>query len=117
VLATGLGLGFGQLAGLAPLQYFGFASTLGTIPIILIYVLTNLALPVYVLRYRRADLDIVRHLLLPVIGTAVMMFPWPLNLFPWIALAVLGVSAIYGIIIARSSPDLAHRIGAYVADQ
>jgi len=126
-VTTGLGLGFGQLAGLTPLQYYGFAATLGTIPIILIYVLTNLALPVYVLRYRRADLDIVRHVLLPVIGTAVIMVPlwglvqpgqsWPLNLFPWIALAALVGSMIYGVVLARSSPGLAQRIGAYVADQ
>jgi hypothetical protein len=89
--------------------------------------LTNLALPVYVIRYRRTDFDILRHLLLPTVGTAVMLFllwglvqpgqSWPFNVFPWIALGVLALSAIYGIIVARSSPGLAHRIGAYVADQ
>ena len=127
IIAVVLILGFGLLGGVAPLDYFGFAGTLGTIPIILTYMLTNLALPVYVIRYHRSDLDILRHILLPIAGTLVMLFPlwgliqpgqpWPFNVFPWIALGVLALSAIYGIVIARLSPGLADRIGAYVADQ
>ena len=127
IIAVALILGFGLLGGVAPMDYFGFAGTLGTIPIILTYMLTNLALPVYVIRYHRSELDIIRHILLPVAGTLVMLFPlwgliqpgqtWPFNVFPWIALGVLALSVIYGIVIARLSPGLAHRIGAYVADQ
>lgn len=126
-IAVALILGFGLLGGVTPLNYFGFAGTLGTIPIILTYMLTNLALPVYVFRYHRSDLDVVRHILLPVIGTLVMLLPlWgliqpgqprPFNIFPWLALGVLILSAIYGIVITRLSPGLAGRIGAYVADQ
>jgi amino acid transporter len=127
IIAVALILGFGLLGGVAPMDYFGFAGTLGTIPIILTYMLTNLALPVYVIRYHRSELDILRHILLPLAGTLVMLFPlwgliqpgqpWPFNVFPWIALGVLALSVIYGIVIARLSPGLAHRIGAYVADQ
>ena len=127
IIAVALILGFGLLGGVAPMDYFGFAGTLGTIPIILTYMLTNLALPVYVIRYHRSELDTLRHILLPVAGTLVMLFPlwgliqpgqtWPFNVFPWIALGVLVLSVIYGIVIARLSPGLAHRIGAYVADQ
>ena len=127
IIAVALILGFGLLGGVTPMDYFGFAGTLGTIPIILTYMLTNLALPVYVIRYHRSELDTIRHILLPVAGTLVMLFPlwgliqpgqtWPFNIFPWIALGVLVLSVIYGIVIARLSPGLAHRIGAYVADQ
>ena len=126
-VAVALILGFSLLGGVAPMDYFGFAGTLGTIPIILTYMLTNLALPVYVFRYHRSELDVVRHVLLPIAGTAVMLFPlwgliqpgqiWPFNVFPWIALGVLALSVLYGVVIARLSPDLAHRIGAYVADE
>jgi amino acid transporter len=126
-IAVALVLGFGLLGGVAPLNYFGFAGTLGTIPIILTYMLTNLALPVYILRHQRNHLDIFRHIVLPIAGTLVMLFPlwgliqpgqsWPFNVFPWIALGVLILSAIYGIVIARLSPGLAGRIGVYVADQ
>jgi amino acid transporter len=127
IIAVALILGFGLLGGVAPMNYFGFAGTLGTIPIILTYMLTNLALPVYVIRYHRSELDIFRHIMTPIAGTLVMLFPlwglvqpgqaWPFNVFPWIALGVLVLSIIYGVVIARLSPGLAHRIGAYVADQ
>jgi amino acid transporter len=126
-IAVALVLCFGLLGGVAPLNYFGFAGTLGTIPIILTYMLTNLALPVYVIRHQRNHLDIFRHIVLPISGALVMLFPlwelvqpgqpWPFNVFPAIALAVLVLSVIYGIVIARSSPGVAGRIGAYVADQ
>lgn len=126
-IAVSLILGFGLIGNVAPLKYFGYAGTLGTIPIILTYMLTNLALPLYVIRHRRSELDVLRHILLPVAGTVVMLFPlwgliqpgqtWPYNIFPWLALGVLALSAIYGLVIARLSPGLAGRIGAYVADQ
>jgi amino acid transporter len=127
IIAVALILGFSLFGRVAPMDYFGFAGTLGTIPIILTYMLTNIALPVYVLRYHRSELDLLRHVLLPIAGTVVMLVPlwgliqpgqsWPFNVFPWIALGVLALSMIYGIVIARSSPGLARRIGAYVADQ
>ena len=127
VVALALILGFGLLGGVAPMDYFGFAGTLGTIPIILTYMLTNLALPVYVYRCHRDDFELIRHLLLPIAGTLVMLIPlwgliqpgqpWPFNIFPRIALGVLAVAVIYGIVIARLSPGLATRIGIYVADR
>jgi membrane associated rhomboid family serine protease len=89
--------------------------------------LTNLALPIYVIRHQRSELNIFRHVLLPIAGTLIMLFPlwgliqpgqvWPFNIFPWIALSALFLSVIYGIVIARLSPGLAARIGVYVADQ
>jgi amino acid transporter len=126
-LAVALILGFGLLGGVTPMDYFGFAGTLGTIPIILIYMLTNLALPFYVIRYHRSELSIFRHVLLPIAGTLIMLFPlwglvqpgqpWPFNIFPRIALGALVVSVVYGIVMARLSPGLAARIGVYVADE
>jgi amino acid transporter len=120
-------LGSCLLGGVSPMNYFGFAGTLGTIPIILTYMLTNIALPVYVFRFHRSELDVLRHVLLPAAGTLVMLFPlwglvqpgqsWPYNVFPWIASGVLALSMVYGLVIARMSPSLAARIGAYVADQ
>src|SRR5580692_5698233 len=126
-IAVSLILGFGLLGGVSPMNYFGFAGTLGTIPIILTYMLTNLALPVYILRHHRSELDVLRHIMLPAAGTFVMLFPlwgliqpgqpWPYNVFPWATLGVFALSVVYGLVIARRSPGLGGRIGAYVADQ
>jgi amino acid transporter len=94
-IACALVVGFGVLGGMAPMDYFGLAGTLGAIPIILTYMLSNLALPVYVIRQHRNQFDLLRHLLLPIAGTLVMLLPlwgliqpgqaWPFNIFPWIA--------------------------------
>jgi amino acid transporter len=115
------------LIGLAPLDYFAVAGTLGTIPIILTYLIANLALPVYVLRQRRRDFNVLRHLVTPIFGTAVIALPlwgliqggkaWPFNALPGLTLAVLAACAIYGLIISRLSPGLAHQIGAHIIDR
>jgi len=127
LIALSLVLGFGLFGRIAPMDYFGYAGTLGGIPIILTYMLTNLALPVYVIRHQRTELEILRHVVLPVAGALIMIFPlwgliqpgqpWPFHVFPWVALVALVLSVIYGIVISRLSPGLAARIGAYVADQ
>ena len=114
LIAVALILGFGLLGGVTPLDYFGFAGTLGTIPIILTYMLTNLALPVYVIRYHRSELDILRHILLPVAGTVVMLFPlWGL-IQPGQVLAFqcVPVDRAWG---SRPVGDLWHRDRAVVA--
>jgi amino acid transporter len=127
LVALVLSLGFGWLGKVGPLNYFGLAGTLGTLPIIFTYVFTNLALPVYVFRYHRDVLDLLRHVVLPVAGTVVMLFPlwgliqpgqaWPYDIFPRIAFGVLILCGLYGVAIMRRSPGLEQRIGSYVADQ
>ncbi len=109
-----------------PVDLFGDTGALGTIPIIITYLVTNLALPVYMIRYHRDDFKLAKHALLPAIGTVLMLFPlWglvqpgqpaPISYFPWIALAVLAFSIVYGVILERSDPDLVQKIGSYVAD-
>jgi hypothetical protein len=65
--------------------------------------------------------------LLPITGTLIMLIPlWgliqPGQPWPFQYLSVdrawrFSVSLMYGVVIARLSPGLAARIGAYVADQ
>lgn len=110
-----------------PVDLFGDTGTLGTIPVIITYLVTNLALPVYMLRHHRSEFKLFRHLIVPVVGTILMLFPlWglvqpgqpmPYKMFPWIALGVLILSIIYGIVLERRDPDLVQRIGSYVADE
>jgi len=127
IIALALVLGFGLLDHVAPLDYFGFAGTLGAIPIILTYLFTNLALPIYVWKHKRNELNVRSHIILPLLGSLALLLPlwgliqpgqaWPFNAFPWVALAALVVAGVYGAVLARRSPELAHRIGAYVADE
>lgn len=110
-----------------PVDLFGETGSLGTIPVIITYLVTNLALPVYMLRYHRAEFNPLRHAVIPIVGTLLMLFPlWglvqpgqpsPYNLFPWIALAVLIIAIVYGLVLARRDADLVQKIGSYVADE
>jgi hypothetical protein len=86
----------------------------------------NLALPIYMLKYHKAEFRLLRHLVVPVLGTLLMLFPlwglvqpgqpYPFSAYPCLVLTLLILSLVYGAVLARRSPDLVHRIGSYVAD-
>ena len=113
--------------GVKPVDLFDETGSMGTIPVIITYLVTNLALPVYMIRYHRDAFNPMRHAVIPLAGTGLMLWPlWglvqpgqpaPYNLFPYIALGVLVLSIIYGAVLARRDPALGQKIGAYVADE
>jgi amino acid transporter len=127
VVALLIVLVFGTVYAIDPVTLFGDTGTLGTIPVVVTYLLTNLALPVYMWRYHRADFSALRHLIIPLLGTAFMLFPlwglvqpgqpYPFNIYPYLSLGLLVLSLIYGAILAKRDPDLVQRIGSYVADE
>lgn len=112
---------------LDPVTIFGDTGTLGTIPIIMVYLTTTIALPVYILRFHKSDFSVMKHGIIPALGVILTLFPlWglvqpgqpaPFNLYPAMAGAGLVVAIIYGIILARRMPGLVQRIGSYVADE
>ena len=109
-----------------PLNIAGDIATLGTIPIILVYLALNLALPVYFFREHRDKFSILRHLIIPILGVAALVLPlwgmikpgqpYPFNVFPWIVLALLVVSFVFGVVRSRQIPDLGQKIGSVLAD-
>ncbi len=112
---------------LEPVDIFSDTGTLGTIPIVIVYLVTNIALPVYVLRCHRAEFSVVRHAMIPVLALVLTLFPlWgllqpgqpaPFDLFPAMAGVGLLIAIVYGIVLARRDPDLAGKIGSFVADE
>jgi amino acid transporter len=118
---------FGYAYHIDPVTLFGETGTLGTIPIIVIYLVTNLALPVYMLKFHRANFRPIRHLVVPVLGSCLMLFPlyglmqpgqpFPYSVYPYAVLGLLVISGLYGAILANAAPDLVQRIGSYVADE
>lgn len=123
--------GLGHLLGadggsMNPVVLFTETSTLGAILILLVYLASNIALPLYYRRYRPQEFRTVRHLVLPAIGTLAILVPLyylakpgqpaPYNWFPYAALAALLAAVGYATLLVRRDPGLADRVGSVVAD-
>jgi amino acid transporter len=125
----GIGLGIVYIFGwnVPPVTFFGDIATLGTILVVLIYLVSNLALPVYYRRYHRDQFSLLKHLILPILGVLAIGFPlWglvqpgqpaPFNIFPWISLGIIVLALIYAVILSRKDPSLVDRVGSIVADR
>jgi amino acid transporter len=124
----GLALGLTYIFGwnTDSVTFFGEIATLGTILIALTYLVANLALPVYFRRYEPAKFNPLRHVLLPLLGAAAIGYPLyelvkpgqpaPFDKYPWIALGVIVVAAIWAAIVYSRDPSLGDRVGSVVAD-
>jgi amino acid transporter len=96
-------------------QIFGFLGTIATLAVIVLYVMANTALTVYVRRQHPADFNILRHIVVPLIGTLLLIPvlyvtvypvpPFPVNLTPYIFVAMLVVGFIVMLIIAARRPE------------
>jgi amino acid transporter len=116
-----------QSGQMSALNFFVDSSTMGTILVLVVYFLANLALPFYYHRYRPQDFNVVRHGVLPVLGLIAVGVPMyylvkpgqsaPLNWFPYAALGVIVVSVIYAVWLSRRDPGLGDRVGSIIADE
>jgi amino acid transporter len=112
---------------ITPLVLFAEPSTLGTILVIIVYAVANLSLPIFYLRHYRSQFSVFRDLILPVVGTAAIIYPlyylvkpgqpWPFDWFPYVALALIVVALIYAGIINARDKTLGDKVGALVADE
>ncbi|MGW2637806.1 APC family permease [Streptomyces sp. NPDC001348] len=125
------GWGLGHLLGadggpMNPVTFFAESSSLGAILILLVYLASNIALPLYYRRYRPQEFRTVRHLVLPAIGTLAILIPLyylakpgqpaPYSWFPLAALVTLLGAVSYATLLVRRDPSLAERVGSVVAD-
>jgi len=125
VITLGWALGHGN--SLSALNFFIDSSTMGTILILVVYFLANLALPFYYRKYRPAEFNVIKHVVLPVLGMAAIAVPvyylckppqpQPFDWFPFAALGVIVVSVIYSMWLVKRDPGLADRVGSIVADE
>jgi amino acid transporter len=101
---------------------------MGTILILFVYLAANVALPFYYRKYRPAEFNIIKHIVLPALGVAVVGIPIyylfqpspaiaPYDWFPWAAVGVVVVSILYSIWLVRRDPGLGDRVGSIVADE
>jgi amino acid transporter len=109
------------------LNFFFESSTMGTILILFVYLAANVALPFYYRKYRPAEFNIIKHVVLPALGVVAIAVPIyylfkpgqadPYNWFPWVGLGLIVVSILYSIWLVRRDPGLGDRVGSIVADE
>ena len=108
-LVHAVGVGTGSMD---PVGLYAECSTLGTIVILFVYVLTMASLPVYAWRRHRDRFSVVRHVVLPLLGTAALAVPFvtlctpgqpsPYDAFPFVALGVVVAAFVAGrVVVAR----------------
>jgi amino acid transporter len=105
----------GDTGSLDPVGLYAECSTMGTIVILVVYLLTSLSLPVFMWRQHRATFSPIRHVVLPTVGSAVLIVPFielcapgqpsPYNVFPYLALALLVLAAAIAWVVVRRNPS------------
>jgi amino acid transporter len=130
VIIAGWALGHligGSTGSLSALNFFAESGTMGTILVLVVYFLANLALPFYYRKYRPSEFNVIKHLILPVLGMAAIAVPVyylckpgqsnPYDWFPYAALVIVVLAVIYAVILVRRDPGLGERVGSIVADE
>jgi len=117
----------GKSGSMSALNYFVESSTMGTILVLVVYFLSNLALPFYYRKYRPQEFNVLKHAVLPVLGMIAIGVPVyylckpgqasPYDWFPYAALGVIVVSVVYAVWLSRRDPGLGERVGSIVADE
>jgi amino acid transporter len=102
-------------------------STFGTILVLLVYALSNLALPLYYKKFHPDQFSVVKHIVLPLLGIVAIAIPMyylvkpgqatPYSWFPYAALAFLVLALVYSFILVGRNPSLGESIGSIVADE
>jgi amino acid transporter len=119
--------GHKQSGSMVAINFFVESSTLGTILVLVVYFLANLALPFYYRKFRPAEFNVVKHAVLPVLGMVAIAVPVyylckpgqpaPYDWFPYAALAMVVVAVVYAFVLNRRDPGLGERAGSIVADE
>lgn len=113
----------GLIAGAVwgPLAAFGNLGYLSSLGILPIFIAANVALPAFIYKRHRSEFSIVYHAVFPALSTVTFLAaiwlnisPWPdapLNVMPWIIIAVVVISAIWGYVLKRRGSAALDRIG------
>jgi len=115
-------------ASMSATNFFFESSTFGTILVLIVYALSNLALPFYYRRFHPELYNPFRHAVLPIIGFLLIGVPLyylarpnpptpPYNWYPWVAAGFIVVAFIYASVLVRRDPGLGERVGSIVADE
>lgn len=118
---TTLAIGLAAGIGWGPINAFGNLGYLSSLGILPIFILTNIAPPTFMLKRYRDEFSVLVHLVFPTLSSLTFLgaiylnlHPWPkspLNVMPWIILAVIAAAIVWVSILGRGGSDTLDRLG------
>jgi amino acid transporter len=112
---------FGLGIFLGPLGVYGFLGSVLGLGIIVLYIAMNIGLVVFFWRRHRAEWSPIRHGILPVVGSLLMLLPiygqvwplpdWPYRVVPYLIVAWVAGGALYFRSLQRRRPELVDAMG------
>jgi amino acid transporter len=114
-------LTFGLGALITPLGVYGFLGSLLALGIVILYIMMNIGLGRYYRRNFPEEYSALRHVVLPAIGSVLMLLPiygllwpipdWPYNLVPYILLIWVVGGAGYFLYLRKNHPERIEAMG------
>lgn len=113
----------GRLRGnaIGPLGAYNFLGGILGLGIIVLYILMNIGLVGYFWRRHRDKWSVVRHGILPVVGSLLMLLPiygqvyplpaWPYRLVPYLIVTWVVAGAVYFAVLRRRRPQFLDAMG------
>ena len=120
-----VGFGVGAWLGPGATGAYGFTGAIGTVAIVIVYILSNIALIRFF--FRLPERNIITHIIVPILGVLALAYPlwsvaqpgqtYPYNLVPWVVLAWIVVGAIAYIYFRIKAPEKLTAVGSFLADE
>jgi amino acid transporter len=116
VVAIAAGLAWG------PVNAFGDLGYLSSMAMLPVYIITNVALPVFMRKFFPGEFSVFKHVILPVVSSLIFLVgiylnirPWPaapMTAFPIIVLAVIVAAIGWSVYLQKNGSPLLKRLGS-----
>ena len=120
-----LGIGIGLWLGPGATGEYGFTGAIGTVAIVVVYMLSNVALIRYF--WKLPERNVLTHIILPILGVIVLAYPlWstaqPGQAFPYnLIIIIVVVWIVLGIIaylyLRSTAPEKLKAVGSFLAEE
>ncbi len=116
--AAGIWLGPGATGA------YGFTGAIGTVAIVIVYMLSNIALIRYY--FTLPERNLLLHIVIPILGVAALAYPlwavaqpgqaYPYNLVPYIVIAWLIIGLVTYLYFRARAPEKLSAVGSFLAE-
>jgi len=119
-----IGFAVGTWLGPGATGAYGFTGAIGTVAIVIVYMLSNIALIRYY--FTLPERNLLLHIVIPILGVVALAYPlwavaqpgqaYPYNLVPYIVIAWLIIGLVTYLYFRASAPEKLGAIGSFLAE-